>query len=593
MPIIVMAFFSFNKAKSLTHYTGFSTKWYGAMFANSQLLNAIFVSVSVALIATLVSTVLGTITAVALSKSKRLIKFTVQQINNLPIMNPEIVTAIALMIFFSFISFNKGYMTMLLAHIAFCTPYVITNVYPKVKALDPNLAEAAMDLGATPGETLLRVLIPEIRPGIIAGALIAFTMSFDDFIISYFVSGNGVENISIVVYNMSKRMNPSIYALSTVILVCIMIVLLIGTFMPYILYKKYGKIPRFVTRLGYIGLALLVIIAGFTSFRANTAKQVLKVFNAGEYADMEVVASFEREYNCRVIYETFDSNESMYTKLMGGNDYDVIVPSDYMIARLIKEDLVVKLDWDLIPNAKSLDTSIMYQDFDPKNDYWCPYFCGNVGIVYDKRNVTKKDLKDGWNILKNPKFKGDIYMYDSERDSMMVALKALGYSMNTTKPKEIKAAYDWLVDQRNTMKPTYAGDDSIDAMKSGNKSLCVMYSGDACAVMDENDNLGFFMPDEGTNYWVDGFVVTKTCENQTLANEFINYMISDENAYLHTVEVGYLTPNLNAAAKARKNDFPGNIAYEIRVDKNDESFDYQDNETKALFSSYWTKVKAK
>ena len=144
------------------------------------------------------------------------------------------------MLLFSFVNFEKGYMTMLLAHIAFCTPYVITNVYPKVKQLDDNLAYVAMDLRATPFQTLTKVIIPQIKPGIFAGALLSFTMSFDDFIISYFVSGNGVENISIVVYNMSKRVDPSIYALSTVILVVILIGVLLGTFVPYIYLKKRG-----------------------------------------------------------------------------------------------------------------------------------------------------------------------------------------------------------------------------------------------------------------------------------------------------------------------------------------------------------------
>ncbi len=237
-PLVVMSVFSFNDAKSLSNFKGFSLRWYESLFNNHQLLEAIYVSVSIAILATIIATILGTITAIALSKSKRIIKTAIIQINNLPIMNPEIVTAISLMIFFSFLKIEKGYLTMLLAHIAFCTPYVITNVYPKVQQLDDNLADAAMDLGATPFYTLIKVIIPQIMPGIRAGALLSFTMSFDDFIISYFVSGNGVENISIVVYNMSKRVNPSIYALSTIVLGVIFVVLLLGTFIPYILLKK-------------------------------------------------------------------------------------------------------------------------------------------------------------------------------------------------------------------------------------------------------------------------------------------------------------------------------------------------------------------
>ena len=240
-PLIIMAFFSFNSAKSLSNFKGFSMRWYESLFGNSQLLDAVIVSVTIAILATVISTILGTVTAIALTKSKKVVRTAIMQVNNLPIMNPEIVTAISLMIFFSFLNIEKGYLTMLLAHIASCTPYVITNVYPKVKQLDENLADAAMDLGATPLQTLTKVILPQIKPGIVAGALLAFTMSFDDFIISYFVSGNGVENISIVIYNMSKRMNPSIYALSTIVLVVILLVLLVGTFVPYLIVKRKGE----------------------------------------------------------------------------------------------------------------------------------------------------------------------------------------------------------------------------------------------------------------------------------------------------------------------------------------------------------------
>lgn len=244
LPMVVMAIFSFNDAKSLSHWSGFSLRWYTELFSNSQMIDAIFVSVTVAILSTIVATILGTITAIGLSKSKKVLRTAILQVNNLPIMNPEIVTAISLMLLFSFMGFNKGYWTMLIAHIAFCTPFVVTNVLPKVKQMDVNLADAAMDLGATPYQALTKIIIPQIKPGIITGALLAFTMSFDDFIISYFVSGNGVENISIVVYNMSKRTNPSIYALATIVLVVILVVVFIGTFVPYLIVKKRGKITN-------------------------------------------------------------------------------------------------------------------------------------------------------------------------------------------------------------------------------------------------------------------------------------------------------------------------------------------------------------
>ena len=240
LPILVTMIFSFNSSKSLTRFTGFSLRWYGELINNMEISKAVYVSVSIAILATIISTVLGTITAIGLSKSRKVLKELLLTINNFPILNPEIVTAIGLMLLFSSLGMTKGYLTMLLAHIAFCTPYVITSVYPKVRNLDPSLANAAMDLGATPFQALTKVILPMIKEGIFAGVLLAFTMSFDDFVISYFVTGNGVKNISIIVYNMTKRTNPTINALSTIVILVIMVTLVIVNVVP-VLAKRRAK----------------------------------------------------------------------------------------------------------------------------------------------------------------------------------------------------------------------------------------------------------------------------------------------------------------------------------------------------------------
>jgi spermidine/putrescine transport system permease protein len=238
LPIAVTMFFSFNSSKSLTHFSGFSLRWYANLISDSEIMDAVSVSLSIAVLATIISTILGTLTSIGLSKCKKVIREIMMNINNIPMMNPDIVTAIGFMILFSSLRIPKGYYTMLLAHITFCTPYVITSVYPKVKNLDPNLVNAAMDLGATPFQALYKVLIPMLREGIFAGALLAFTMSFDDFVISYFVTGNGVSNISIIVYNMTKRTNPTINALSTIVIFVIFVTMLIVKFVPYLIRKK-------------------------------------------------------------------------------------------------------------------------------------------------------------------------------------------------------------------------------------------------------------------------------------------------------------------------------------------------------------------
>lgn len=244
LPIIVMMVFSFNSSKSLTKMSGFSLQWYNNLISDSSIMKAVSVSVTIAVLATLISTVLGTITAIGLSKSRKVLKEIILNVNNIPIMNPDIVTAIGLMILFSSIKMEKGYMTMLLAHVAFCTPYVITSVYPKVRNLDPNLANAAMDLGATPFQALTKVIIPMLKEGIFAGILLAFTMSFDDFVISYFVTGNGVQNISIIVYNMTKRTNPTINALSTIVVLVIAITLILVNVIPAIVNNRKNKLAQ-------------------------------------------------------------------------------------------------------------------------------------------------------------------------------------------------------------------------------------------------------------------------------------------------------------------------------------------------------------
>ena len=237
-PIIYIIIFSFNGSRSLTHLDGFSLRWYEKMFNDKTMMESVVYTIVIAVLSTAISTVVGTITSIGLSKSRPILKKTVEQVNNFPIMNPEIVTAIGLLMFFSALGVKKGFTTLLLAHVMFCTPYVMLSVTPKLRSLDPNLADAAMDLGPTPWQALIKVIVPQIMPGIISGALIAFTMSFDDFIISYFVTGNGVSNISILVYTMSKRVNPSINALSTLVILIITAVLIIVNIIPIIKEKK-------------------------------------------------------------------------------------------------------------------------------------------------------------------------------------------------------------------------------------------------------------------------------------------------------------------------------------------------------------------
>ena len=492
LPILYMIVFSFNEGKSLTSFTGFSLRWYKHMLESRDMMEALYTTFSIALIATFVSTIVGTITAIGLSKSKKIVRELMEQVNNLPMMNPEIVTAIGLMLLFITFKIEKGYMTMLLAHIAFCIPYVILSVMPKVRSLDPNLADAAMDLGATPWQALIKVIVPQITPGIFSGALIAFTMSIDDFIISYFVTGSGVKNLSIMVYTMSKRINPSINAVSTLVVVIITIALIIINVTPMVMAKRQSKeeiSPKKLVVPVISAVAVLTIAGLIFGLKNETsalpyAGETLYIYMPGEYMGEEIIPMFEEQTGATVVVENFESNEQMYIKVANGESYDILVPSDYMIQRLKEEDMLQKIDLSRITCWDELNDSVKNPPFDAENEYSVSYFWGNVGIVYDKTKVDLEDLeKEGYGIFKDKKYRGDIYLYDSERDSFMMALKSLGYSMNTENEKELNDAYEWLVECVQTMEPEIVTDEIIDNMAQGRKALGLCYSGDAAYIM--------------------------------------------------------------------------------------------------------------
>lgn len=611
LPILYIIIFSFNDSRSLTKFGGFSLRWYQKMFADSTMMEAVLYTVIIAIIATVVATVVGTITAIGLSKSRKVVQKMVERINDLPVMNPDIVTAISLLMFFSVLTVKKGFGTLLIAHIMFCIPYVMLSVTPKLRSLDPNLIDAAMDLGATPFQALAKVIVPQIKPGIVSGALIAFTMSFDDFVISYFTTGNGVNNISILVYTMSKRVNPSINALSTIVILLITLVLGVVNIVPIVREKreKDGKSSRAVSRKAMAAVAavlVLAVVGGTVGARLSQqhksaaavekyGSNVLKLYLPGEYLGENVISDFEKQYGVRVIVENFDSNEMMYTKLMAGDRYDVIIPSDYMIERLMNEDFLQPLDKSMIPNMENMSDAVLGMSYDPDNTYSIPYFWGSVGLVYNHENVDPAVIEsEGWEVLRNTDYAGHIYIYDSERDSFMMAFKALGYSMNTEDPNEINDAYEWLLQMNNTMSPVYVTDEVIDGMMNGYKDIAVVYSGDAAVVLDENEDMSFYMPSQGTNIWCDAMVIPANAENPKLAHEFINYMLTYEAAFDNTETVGYTSPNAEVFEEMTSSEdlYADNAAYLPRsgYDK-DEMF--HDNQTLMReLSKLWIKVKA-
>ena len=353
-------------------------------------------------------------------------------------------------------------------------------------------------------------------------------------------------------------------------------------------------------RFSFVAKCALVALAAaglcfVSACKKASPEKTIKIYLPGAYMSETLVPDFEKQYDARVIIENFDSNEMMYAKVQAGDKYDVLIPSDYMIERLLKQKMLQPIDKAAMTNIGELSDSVKNLSFDPDNTYSIPYFWGNVGIVYNTKNVAKEDVeKEGYSILQNTKYAGKLYWYDSERDSFMIALKVLGYSMNTENKEEINKAYEWLLKMNDTMQPTYVTDEVIDNMSGGLKDLAIVYSGDAVTILAENEDMGYWAPNEGTNVWYDAMVIPANAENPKLANTFINYVIGYDAALGNTKAVGYTSPNAKAYAEMIKagGEYENNSAYKPRVGYAKDEIFHDNDVIRKMISELWIKVKA-
>ena len=586
-PIVIMLVFSFNSGNSLSVLSGFSTYWYKELFHDANTLGALRNTLILALCAAILSTIMGTAAAVGMNKLRsKYMKAAMNTVTNLPMVNPEIITGISLMLMFVFAgrlmgmatSLNFG--TILIAHITFCLPYVILQVLPKLRQMDKALPEAAMDLGCTPFRAFLKVELPEILPGVLTGMIMAFTLSLDDFVISYFTSGNGFETLPIRIYNMTKKtVTPKMYALATIIFFVILLLLLITNLMDDDAVRerkaqrrgartsksnaqasgKKSRKPlsdrgRKVLAGSVMGVAAVLIIVVSVAGGSDTLE--LNVYNWGEYisdgsdGSLDTVKAFEAWYEktygekVHVNYTTYASNEDMYAKLKSGAvSYDVIIPSDYMIARLANEDMLLPLNFDNIPNYQYIEDQFRGLYYDPDDTYSIPYTYGVVGVIYDANQVDEADAGD-WDLMWNPKYKGKILQFNNSRDAFGTAMYRAGIDVNTTDKSQWEAALQSLLEQRPLVK-AYVMDEIYNALESGEAAIGAYYAGDYFTMLDaeaDDVDLRFYYPDP-TNYFIDAMCIPSCCENKELAEVFINFMLSQETAVANAEYIYYASPN--------------------------------------------------
>ena len=552
VPMLVLIVGSFNTGKNLSVFEGFTLQQYGELFKDEDLLRLLGNSLLISIISTLTATAFGTFAAVGIHSLKPKMRKVVMSLTNIPMTNPDIVTGISLSLLFVFLGTNMlgqkdslNFWTLLIAHITFSLPYVILNVMPKLQQMNPALQDAAMDLGCTPLQSFFKVTIHEIMPGVISGAIMAFTMSLDDFVISYFVTGSGFITLPVEIYSYTKKpIHPKIYAMFTLLFLLIFALMVAMNLLQIRGERKKeekrvkveSKAVRVIRRV-CAGVCVVAILlgCGYLIFGTRQNKVTLNVMNWGQnIADgsdgtVDIVAAFEEAYpNIDVNYSTYDSNEALYSKLAGGGlTVDVIIPSDYMIARLIQENMLLELDFDNIPNYANVQENFKNTAYDPENRYSVPYTWGTVGIIYNTKYVDEADVT-GWELLWNEKYQDKILMFDNSRDAFGVAQYKLGIDVNTTDKALLQQCADELAKQRPVVRQ-YVMDQIYAAMEGENAYVAAYYAGDCMMMMENNPNLQFYLPeDQGFNLFIDAMWVPTCAENKKEAELFIDFMCRPE-----------------------------------------------------------------
>ena len=581
-PILVLAAFSFNKGRLTASWEGFTLEWYAKLLHNEQVLTAVRNSLIVGSAATVLATVLGTTAALAFHRYRFRRQEAMDALVTVPIVVPEIVLASSLLLLFASFGLPLGFVTIILAHVAFSVSYAVVVVKARLAGFDRSLEEAAMDLGAGPWRTFWQVTLPQIFPGVLSAALLVFALSIDDYVITSFVAGVGTTTLPVQIYSMLRRgITPEINAVSTLLLLATSLLL----FAAHRL--EQGARPRVAALPALLGLSILA--APFALGRGTgEGERVLNLYIWSNYIAPETVKKFEDRLGVRVNLDVYDTNEALLSKVSAGNvPYDVLCPSNYIVEILARQGVLKPLDHARLKNLRHLDPRFMNRAFDPGNRYSIPYFWGSAGIGYRK---SQTGAVDSWAALWDERFKGRVLMLDDPRETMGAALKWKGRSLNTTNEGELREAQRLLIGQKPLVK-VYDSANYHDVLLSGDVVVAQGWNGQFAKVLDQDQDLDYVIPKEGSSYFIDCLVVPTSAPHENLAHAFLDFVMEPEIAAEICLTMGYSTPNRGAVPflpeKIRKNHaiFPSDLEI-ARLELIGDV-----GETTVLYDRLWTEVK--
>ena len=584
-PIVVLVVLSFNSSRFSTVWRGFTWHWYALAWRDAELIASLRASLTVGFITTLLATVIGTAAAIALARYRIKLKRATEALIFLPVIIPEIVIGFATAGLFGLVGVRFGLSTIVAAHVAFSISYVVFIVRAKLVNVDPSLEEAALDLGATPWQTFSRVTFPLILPAIVSAALLVFTLSLDDYVITSFVAGPGSATLPLKIYSMVKTgVTPEINAISTVLLAVTMLLVVVSDRMAS------GRKTRWTKGAAACGIALLVFFAiGGQSHKARGGE--LNVFIWSNYLPDNAIAEFERRYDAKLNIELYDSNEALLAKLQsGGTNYDIIVPSDYMVTVLHEQGLLQELNRDVLTNFSNVDPQFAGLPYDSANQFSIPYMWGTTGIAYRKDKVAQPI--ESWAALWDARYKDRIAMLDDVRETFGAALKLLGKSENSTDAAEIQEAAELLMQQKPLVKAYDSG--GFDQMLlSGDAWIAQAYSGQIAKAIVENAAIAYVIPKEGCTIFVDNMCIPRNALHKDLAYEFMNFVLEAPIAANIANGTGYSSVNLAARPMIRPELLTNEAAYPPRDALDRCEFIRELGPVIGVYDRWWTEVKSK